>query len=67
MANSRFYTNRLRYVELLRLFRETGFEPEVIRRVERETLPIPRRKMAKEFALLSEEDLQVSEFDVLLH
>jgi SAM-dependent methyltransferase len=67
MANSRFYTNRLRYVELLRLFREAGFEPEVIRRVEWETLPIPRRKMAKEFAKLSEEDLQVSEFDVLLH
>ena len=67
MANSRFYTNRLRYVELLRLFRETGFEPEVIRKVQWETLPIPRRKMAKEFAQLSEEDLQVSEFDVLLH
>ena len=53
MANSRFYTNRLRYVELLRLFRETGFEPEVIRKVQWETLPIPRRKMAEEFAQLS--------------
>ena len=67
MANSRFYTNRLRYLELLRLFREAGFEPEVIRKAEWEILPTPRRKMAKEFALLSEEDLQVSEFDVLLH
>jgi SAM-dependent methyltransferase len=67
MANSRFYTNRLRYSELLRLFREAGFEPEVVRKLRWETLPTPRRKMAKEFALLSEEDLQVSEFDVLLH
>jgi SAM-dependent methyltransferase len=67
MANSRFYTNRLRYSELLWLFREAGFEPEVVREIRWKTLPIPRRKMAKEFALLSEEDLQVSEFDVLLH
>ena len=66
MANSRFYTNRLRYLELLRLFREAGFEPEVVRKAQWETLPTPRRKMAKEFALLSEEDLRVSEFDVLL-
>jgi SAM-dependent methyltransferase len=67
MANSRFYTNRLRYLELLRLFREAGFEPEVVREICWKTLPIPRRKMAKEFAQLSEEDLQVSAFDVLLH
>ena len=67
MANSRFYTNRLRYLELLRLFRQAGFEPAVVREMRWKTLPIPRRKMAKEFALLSEEDLQVSAFDVLLH
>jgi hypothetical protein len=67
MANSRFYTNRLRYMELLRLFRQSGFESEVVREIRWKTLPTPRRKMAKEFALLSEEDLQVSEFHVLLH
>jgi SAM-dependent methyltransferase len=66
MANSRFYTNRLRYQELLRLFREAGFEPEVIRKVEWDTLPTPRQKMAQEFAALPEEDLKVSDFDVLL-
>jgi len=66
MANSRFYTNRLRYQELLRLFRDAGFEPEVIRKTEWETLPTPRGKMAKEFAMLPEEDLKVSDFDVLL-
>jgi hypothetical protein len=66
MANSRFYTNRLRYQELLRLFREAGFEPEVTRKMEWETLPTPRQKMAKEFAALPEDDLKVSDFDVLL-
>jgi SAM-dependent methyltransferase len=66
MANSRFYTNRLRYSELLRLFREVGFEPEVVRKTRWKTLPTPRRKMAKEFATLTEDDLQVREFDVRL-
>jgi SAM-dependent methyltransferase len=67
MASSRFYTNRLRYSELLQLFRLTGFEPEVVHKIRWKTLPTPRRKMATEFAILSEEDLQVCEFDVLLH
>jgi SAM-dependent methyltransferase len=66
MANSRFYTNRLRYSELLRLFREVGFEPEVVRKTRWKTLPTLRRKMAKEFATLTEDDLQVREFDVRL-
>lgn len=66
MANSRFYTNRLRYQELLRLFQEAGFEPEVVRKTEWEALPTPRPKMAEQFASLSEEDLRISDFDVLL-
>ncbi len=66
MANSRFYTNRLRYQELLRLFREAGFEPEVVRKTEWEALPTPRPKMAEQFASLCEEDLRISDFDVLL-
>jgi SAM-dependent methyltransferase len=67
MANSRFYTNRLRYLELLRLFQQAGFEPEVVRKIRWKTLPTPRRKMVRQFAMLSEEDLRVSDFDVLLH
>jgi SAM-dependent methyltransferase len=66
MAKSRFYTNRLRYLELLQRFKEVGFEPEVVRKKRWKALPTPRQKMAKEFAALSEEDLQVCEFDVLL-
>jgi SAM-dependent methyltransferase len=66
MADSRFYTNRLRYFELLQLFKDVGFEPEVLHKRRWKTLPTPRRKMSEEFAALSEEDLQVAEFDVLL-
>jgi hypothetical protein len=31
VANSGFYTNRIRFTELLQLFRETGFVPQVTR------------------------------------
>jgi Methyltransferase domain len=66
MANSGLYTNRIRYAEMLRLFRQAGFEPEV-RRVQRWTvLPTPRRKMVRQFATLPEDELRVSGFDVTL-
>jgi SAM-dependent methyltransferase len=67
MANSGFYTNRIHYEELLQLFQKAGFEPEISRMSRFTTLPIPRRKMATEFAGLRDEDLQVSSVDVLLH
>jgi SAM-dependent methyltransferase len=67
MANSGFYTNRIRYPMLLDMFREAGFEPHVYRTAKWESLPTPRRKMAPEFAKLTDEDLQVSGFDVYLH
>jgi hypothetical protein len=66
MANSGFYTNRIRYTELLQLFREAGFEPEVIRSARWETLPTPRRKMSHEFAMLPEDELRMSALDVIL-
>jgi SAM-dependent methyltransferase len=66
MSNSRFYTNRLRYAELLHMFHEAGFEPEVLRERRWDKLPTPRHKMSKEFAALPDEDLLVADFDVLL-
>jgi len=66
MANSGFYTNRIHYEELLQLFQKAGFEPEIIRRSLWTTLPIPRRKMDRQFAGLRDQDLQVSSIDVLL-
>jgi SAM-dependent methyltransferase len=66
MANSGFYTNRLRYGMLLDMFREAGFEPQVYRTARWDQLPTPRHKMAPEFAKLPDEDLRVSGFDVYL-
>jgi hypothetical protein len=67
MANSGFYTNRIRYSQYLKMFRDAGFVPEVYRTAQWKTLPTPRNKMAPEFAALPEEDLQISGFDVYLH
>ena len=67
MAKSGFYTNRVRYTEMLRLFKEAGFESEVIHTRRWNELPISRAKLAAEFTDLSDDDLLVHEWDVLLH
>jgi SAM-dependent methyltransferase len=66
MSTSRFYTNRLRYAELLEIFRQAGFKTDVVRERRWEQLPTPRNKMSAQFAGLPEEDLLVEDFDVLL-
>jgi hypothetical protein len=66
MARSGFYTNRIRYGELMRLFREAGFVPEIRKMTRWKTLPTPREKMAPQFACLPDEDLCVSGFDLFL-
>jgi SAM-dependent methyltransferase len=67
MANSGFYTNRIRYNEYMKFFAEAGFVPQVYRTAQWDTLPTPRNKMAPEFAQLPESELQISGFDVYLH
>ena len=50
MSNSGFYTNRIRYSEMLDLFKQAGFEAEVAHTDRWATVPTPRRKMAPHFA-----------------
>ena len=66
MSKSRFYTNRLRYAELLDIFRQAGFKTDVVRERRWDKLPTPRTKMSPQFSGLPEEDLLVEDFDVLL-
>jgi len=66
VARSGFYTNRLRYSEMIELFREAGFSVEVLATGRWHAVPTPHSCMAKEFRYLSEEDLLVKDFDVLL-
>ena len=66
MARSGFYTNRLRYSEMKDIFRRTGFGEDRIELTRWEELPTPKEKMSDEFRRFSDEDLLVSEFDVIL-
>ncbi len=63
---SGFYTNRLRFGEMLSLFDRVGFDCHLLRVVRWDTLPTPRAKLDKAFRYLPDEDLLVSGFDVVL-
>lgn len=66
MAGSGFYTNRLRFAELVRAFEEAGFTVETAEVVRWNRLPTPRTKLAPEFASLPEQDLLIAGFDAVL-
>ncbi len=65
MADSGFYTNRLRFQEILDLFTQAGFSVEVREVHQWERPPTAPRCFAAEFQHFSEEDLLVSEFGLL--
>lgn len=67
MAKSGFYTNRIRYREMIDLFGEAGFGVEVLGVDRWKELPTPRHALNTLFRSLPDEDLLVSGFDVLLH
>lgn len=64
MAQSGFYTNRLRRTRIVELFETAGFATTVddVRRWPQ--LPIPRRKLDPAFRGLSDDELLISQFDV---
>ncbi len=67
MASSGFYTNRIRYGEMIDLFGKAGFGVEVLGVDRWKRLPTPRRAFDVLFRSSPDEDLLVSGFDVLLH
>jgi SAM-dependent methyltransferase len=66
MATSGFYTNRIRFSEMIKIFRERDFSVSVIKKDLWSRLPTPRTAMADEYKSCPEEDLLVKGFDVLL-
>ena len=66
MAKSGFYTNRIRYPQMLSLFGEAGFDVTPIIIESWNKLPIPRKRLSVNFRDFSDEELQVAVFDVLL-
>lgn len=66
MANSGFYTNRIRYSEMIRMFKDSGFEP-VFAKIDRwEHLPLSKDDLDEKFSCLSDEELRISGFDIVL-
>lgn len=65
-AKSGFYTNRIRFSEMLQLCRQGGFEVVSVRVKQWETVPTPRAKISPEFRSLSDEDLRTWSADLLL-
>lgn len=65
--NSGFYANRLRYSQLLELFKTAGFATEVVQIKRWEALPTPKSKLSKEFNTMSDEELSIYNFSVILH
>jgi hypothetical protein len=66
MAESGFYTNRLRCEEMLRIMRDVGFEILALEKETWSSLPIARGRLNREFQSLPDDELLISSFDVLL-
>jgi SAM-dependent methyltransferase len=63
---SGFYTNRIRPGAMLALFREADFEVAVLEETYWPEIPTPRYAMARPFRDLSETELRLAEYEVLL-
>lgn len=65
-SRSGFYTNRIRYTEMLSIFKRAGFDCQIARKISWDILPISRDALAVKFQQLPEEELLVRGFDVVL-
>jgi predicted SAM-dependent methyltransferase len=66
MANSGFYTNRIQYSQMLDIFQQAGFEVKSTQLEKWDSLPIARSKLAEQFRHLTDEELCISGFSVIL-
>lgn len=66
MVKSGFYTNRIRYYEMLDLFKEANFQIQVIETRRWEKLPTARRNLALPFKNMPDEELLISDFYTIL-
>jgi SAM-dependent methyltransferase len=65
-VRSGFYTNRIRFSEMIALFEDAELIVEICEVRRWEHLPVKRSSLSKSFLCFSDEDLTVSGFDVLL-
>jgi len=66
MARSEAYRNRLRYSEMLSVFQSAGFNVDIVKVNRWEQLPTPKQKLARQFQVMSDEELKISSFGAVL-
>jgi len=64
---SNFYTNRLRFSEVIKLCEDAGFTLKRSEVSRYETMPIQRKQLTGEFSGLSDDDLSISEAHVVMY
>ena len=65
-SGSGFYTNRIRFSQMIKVFEKIGYKTLVTKKYSWSKLPISRNKLNTNFANLNEEDLLINLFDVIL-
>ncbi len=66
VARAGFYANRLRYSEMLQIFRDCGFEVLLAEPRRWDRLPVPRRKLYASYRELPDEELRTHGCHVVL-
>jgi Methyltransferase domain len=66
MADSGFYTNRIRCQQMLEIFERAGFHVAWVAKESWDRLPIERQNLAKQFRSITDEELKISAFDAVL-
>lgn len=66
IADSGVYTNRIQYSHMLDIFKQAGFEVKSTQIKKWDSLPVPRSELDKQFQELSDEELCISGFSVVL-
>jgi SAM-dependent methyltransferase len=66
LSRSGFYTNRIRFSEMMTMFENAEFSAKVISKDLWSGLPLARRRLAPEYRSLSDDELRVAGFTVVL-
>jgi hypothetical protein len=61
IKRSGIYTNRLRFVDMQKAADIAGFKTTIIKLEKWESLPLPRKKMHKDFSVYQDQDLMIKE------
>lgn len=66
MSKSGFYTNRIRFSEMINVFKDAGFAVDVLNIDRWNEIPTPKVLMNEEFSQLDNKELSVQGFDAIL-